>query len=153
MVESSKILSVAMVLGTLAGLGAAAAADLPARTYSKAPAMVAEPVNSWTGFYIGANGGYGWKDPTVSYTPNDPAALLGTCSGVGRSTCIPPASFNAQGGLAGGQIGYNWQFNPSWLVGVETDFDGPGLAARERQASFSAAMDPVYLPRLKRSGR
>jgi outer membrane immunogenic protein len=120
---NSKILSVIVVLGTLAGSSAASAADLPARTYSKSPAVVAEPVYGWTGFYIGANGGYGWKDPTVTYTPNDPDALLGTCSGVGGATCVPPASFNVQGGLAGGQLGYNWQLNPNWLVGVETDFD------------------------------
>ena len=38
----------------------ASAADLPARTYTKAPVVVAEPIYNWTGFYIGANGGYGW---------------------------------------------------------------------------------------------
>src|ERR1700674_774463 len=47
------------LLGTVAlvDLGAtvpALAADLPARTYTKAPAYVA-PIYNWTGFYIGAN--------------------------------------------------------------------------------------------------
>lgn len=43
----------------LAGFaGSAAAADLAARPYVKAP--VAAAVHNWTGFYIGANGGYGW---------------------------------------------------------------------------------------------
>jgi outer membrane immunogenic protein len=120
---NSKILSISLILGTLVGIGAASAADLPAATYSKSPAMVIEPVYGWTGFYIGANGGYGWKDPTVSYTPNDPGAFSGTCSGIGGSTCVPAASFNVQGGLAGGQLGYNWQVNPNWLLGIETDFD------------------------------
>jgi outer membrane immunogenic protein len=120
---NSKILSISLILGTLVGIGAASAADLSAATYSKSPAMVIEPVYGWTGFYIGANGGYGWKDPTVTYTPNDPGAFAGTCSGIGGSTCVPPASFNVKGGLAGGQLGYNWQLNPNWLVGVETDFD------------------------------
>jgi outer membrane immunogenic protein len=119
---NSRILSVAIVLGTLAGIGTASSADLPARTYTKSPAMVAEPVYGWTGFYIGVNGGYGWKDPTVSYAPNDPGSVAG-CTGFALATCIPHASFNTQGGLAGGQIGYNWQINPNWLVGVETDFD------------------------------
>jgi len=40
--------------------GSALAADLPARTYTKAPVMVETP--SWTGFYIfgGAGGGIFW---------------------------------------------------------------------------------------------
>ncbi|MGB7123211.1 MAG: porin family protein, partial [Bradyrhizobium sp.] len=38
--------------------GSALAADLPARTYTKAP-MMPEPVMNWTGFYIfgGIGGG------------------------------------------------------------------------------------------------
>ena len=37
-------------------VGGASAADLPARTYTKAPAMVA-PVSNWGGFYVGLDGG------------------------------------------------------------------------------------------------
>jgi len=37
--------------------GSAVAADLPARTYSKAPAPVAY-APSWTGCYVGGGGGY-----------------------------------------------------------------------------------------------
>jgi hypothetical protein len=37
---------------------AAQAADLPKKAYAPAPVMVAA-VYDWTGFYIGANGGYG----------------------------------------------------------------------------------------------
>ncbi|MET4477566.1 hypothetical protein [Bradyrhizobium sp. F1.13.3] len=37
----------------------ALAADLAARSYVKAPVMV-DPVWSWTGLYVGANGGYSW---------------------------------------------------------------------------------------------
>ena len=36
------------------------AADLAARPYTKAPAMIAA-VYDWSGFYIGANGGGGWS--------------------------------------------------------------------------------------------
>jgi outer membrane immunogenic protein len=78
------------------------------------------PVYSWTGFYVGANGGYGWKDPTVTFTPNDVDANFVTCV---SGTCAPPASFNINGGFGGLQAGYNWQFSPQWVAGVETDFD------------------------------
>ena len=40
--------------------GAASAADLPARTYTKAPPPVVEVYN-WTGFYIGGNVGGVWE--------------------------------------------------------------------------------------------
>jgi len=42
---------------------AALAADMPLKTPSPAPA----PAYSWTGFYVGVNAGYGWKDPSVNY--------------------------------------------------------------------------------------
>ena len=40
---------------------AASAADLAARPYTKAPAMVA-PGYNWSGFYAGVMGGYAWAD-------------------------------------------------------------------------------------------
>ena len=88
----------------LAGFaGAASAADLAARPYVKAP--VAAAVYNWTGFYIGANGGYGWGHvSTVD-------AVFGTST-----------SHDTSGGLAGGQIGYNWQVG-TWVYGVEADGD------------------------------
>jgi len=39
------------------GIAPAAAADLAARPYTKAPPIAA--VYDWSGFYIGANGGWG----------------------------------------------------------------------------------------------
>lgn len=77
---------------------AAFAADLP----RKAPVsyIAPEPVMTWTGFYIGANAGYGW-------------ANVGT-NGV---------SSNLTGFIGGGQLGYNWQTG-AWVFGVEGDFQG-----------------------------
>ena len=46
----------------LVALGMAApasAADLAARPYTKAPPPMITPIYDWTGFYIGANGGWG----------------------------------------------------------------------------------------------
>jgi outer membrane immunogenic protein len=99
-----------LLLGTVGlialGVAPALAADLPARTYSKAPAYVAA-VYDWTGFYIGVNGGYGSSRKAWSnYT------LLGLGPLVGEG------SHDATGGTFGGQIGYNWQV-ASWVFGVE----------------------------------
>ena len=96
---------IAAALLSIAGfVGPASAADLAARPYTKAPPAPAGFYN-WTGFYIGANGGYGW--------------------GSASSYAIPggiPTSHDPSGGLAGGQIGYNWQTGP-WVYGLEADGD------------------------------
>src|SRR5258707_2925513 len=58
---------VLLVTASLIALGAAApavAADLAARPYTKAPAMIAA-VYDWSGFYIGANGGLGSRHNTT----------------------------------------------------------------------------------------
>ena len=100
----------------LSGFGAAsaAAADLPARMYAKAP--VADPVDTWTGFYVGGHVGGLWTSSAATWTPLPSPVDFGvnTISGdTGR------ASF------AGGvQAGYNWQFAPNWVGGIEADWSG-----------------------------
>jgi outer membrane immunogenic protein len=76
----------------------------------------------WTGFFVGINGGYGWANSTLLSTGNDPASIAGTCGGVGKGTCLPQTAFTLHGGTFGGQVGYDWQINPLWLTGIETDF-------------------------------
>ena len=59
--ELKKMTKILLVTASLIALGATApavAADLAARPYTKAPAMIAA-VYDWSGFYIGANGGWG----------------------------------------------------------------------------------------------
>jgi len=80
---------------------AASAADMSRPIY-KAPPPVA-PVWSWTGFYIGGHLGGAWSSESA------------TVAGFGAGG-IDPSGF-----IAGGQIGYNWQFHPNWVVGVEGD--------------------------------
>lgn len=111
------LIAASTVLGT-----PALAADMAVKAPPQ-PVAAPAPVYSWTGFYIGGNGGYGWKDPTVAFTPNDHNANSASCGGVYGSTCPAPASFGIGGALGGLQAGYNWQVNQAWLIGVEADFD------------------------------
>jgi outer membrane immunogenic protein len=83
-------------LWALAG-SAAGAADLPPY-YQPGPAY--NPIYTWTGFYVGINGGGGW----------------------GSSQWDAVNSFDVSGGLIGGTVGYNWQFGQA-VLGAEGDID------------------------------
>ena len=103
-------------IATVALSGTAFAADLPARTYTKAPAPVIA-VYDWTGFYVGGNIGYSWgQSSTVeSFTDALTGAVLGAT----------PAKFDLNGVIGGGQAGYNWQ-RDKWVFGLEADIQGSG---------------------------
>jgi outer membrane immunogenic protein len=108
-----KILS-AVALLTLGFAVPAVAADLPARTYSKAPAIVPPPVYNWGGFYIGANGGGASSHKCWDFTT--PAGIFVAAEGC----------HDATGGLAGGQVGYRWQVS-NWVFGLEAQGDWADL--------------------------
>ena len=83
---------------------AAFAADI-----AKAPAIPAPPpVWTWTGLYLGINGGYGFGSNDITQ------AVAPTFTSAGNTVVAP------KGGLFGGQLGYNAQFGHA-VLGVEGD--------------------------------
>lgn len=96
----------------------AAAADLAARPYTKAPPMIVA-LYDWSGFYIGANGGWGSSRKCWDFVT--PAGTF-----VGGEGC-----HDATGGVAGGQIGYRWQAG-TWVFGLEAQGDWADLKGRNR---------------------
>ena len=114
----SKLLSAAsfLVLSSASVL----AADLP-MSY-KSPAPVA-PLYTWTGFYIGVNGGGGaMNDSNTSGSSSSSQSatnLSGTnLFGVSPSNLGGNNAFHGTGGLAGGQVGYNYQIT-NVVFGIE----------------------------------
>lgn len=105
---SAAALAAACIVGTSA-IGTASAADLarkPQPMPTKAPPAPAYVPFSWTGFYIGVNGGYGF--------------------GRSKWSGLPQNNFNVNGGMGGGQLGYNWQFG-QFVWGLEGDGDWTDL--------------------------
>jgi len=87
--------------------GSALAADLPARTYTKAPVVVETPP-SWTGFYIfGGAGGGVWD------ADNHTSTLAGPISNNVRT--------GGDGWFGTVGAGYDWQFNGTWVAGILAD--------------------------------
>jgi outer membrane immunogenic protein len=73
---------------------------------------------NWSGFYGGANAGYGLANASVA----ESIAIVGLGQASRNSTDL-----SIMGAVVGGQIGYNWQPNMSnWLLGLETDFQWSG---------------------------
>jgi outer membrane immunogenic protein len=119
-----KLLLAVAGIGALAVTSQASAADLAARPYTKAPAMIAA-VYDWSGFYIGLNGGGGSSRNCWNLTADNGVALANTP----REGC-----HDATGGLAGGQVGYRWQ-SASWVFGVEAQGDWANLKGSSASAT------------------
>lgn len=105
--------------------GAASAADMSRPVYKAAP-MVAPGFN-WTGFYLGAVGGYAWGESNTTPT----GILVG----------FPSVKTKPDGWLAGGTIGYNYQ-QGNLVLGTEGEFywsDLSGSQTNNLLAPFTAS--------------
>jgi outer membrane immunogenic protein len=107
------------------------AADLPVKTYTKAPVYV-EPIYNWTGFYIGGNIGYSWGRSSDNST-------LTNSTGTVLFASADKTDLN--GIFGGGQIGYNWQMQ-NWVWGLEADIQGTDEKGT-RAFSYTTPVPPI----------
>jgi outer membrane immunogenic protein len=82
------------------------AADLPPPAYKAQPSPYYVAPFSWSGFYVGINGGYGF----------------GTSNWTATGLPVSTGNFDLKGAVAGGTLGYNLQTG-AWVWGIEGDFD------------------------------
>jgi outer membrane immunogenic protein len=131
-----------IILATvLAGIGstAALAADLGARTYTKAPAIVA-PVATWTGWYAGLNAGWaGGGDGVSTSAAVSPASTTVPSNALGMAEGATSSSRGSNSFIGGGQFGYNYQFSPLFVAGFEADIQA---LSRSRSSSSSSVFPP-----------
>ena len=125
----------ALILVASLGVTSALAADLPVRTYTKAPVYV-DPGYNWSGFYVGGNIGYSWGhaatdgNQTGTQSVSEFTAITNILiPGFPVVTTLPTTPLsgraNVNGFIGGGQAGYNWQ-RGTWLFGLEGDIQGSG---------------------------
>jgi opacity protein-like surface antigen len=93
-----------------------AAAKLPV----KAPPPPAQ-VFTWSGFYFGPHLGGGRAEGKAQ-----------SVSGPGLGFFDPfLTDLNGSGVVGGAQVGFNWQFEPSWVIGLEGDISGAQIDRTE----------------------
>src|SRR5262245_1653095 len=105
-------------VGVIAFTHMASAADVYQPVYKAAPPPA--PVSGWAGWYVGVNAGASFGNVKTDFNEAPLlAASIPVSPGFGFSNREYPDGF-----IGGGQIGYNWQFSPIWVVGLEADFQG-----------------------------
>jgi outer membrane immunogenic protein len=114
-------------------LGAAApalAADMAVKAPPPAPLPV---IYNWSGFYIGANGGWGQSHNCWDFVPVAGAIVPNGCS-------------DQSGGVVGGQIGYRWQSN-QFVFGLEAQGDWADI-----KSSHVSIFNPAFTTQVKVDG-
>src|SRR5882672_10871949 len=114
------------------------AADLRLAPANKAPAL-APAYDPFTGFYIGANVGYGWD--------------FGTSAGAFEAVPLGQLATLPQGFVGGLQAGYGFRLNQNLYLGLEADLDGaaltgsatmPGLVTADSKNTWLASIRPEF---------
>jgi len=129
------LLSIALV----AASGAAHAADLPSKIAPPVFTPPPAPVFTWTGFYLGVSAGYGVDHFAFPYNISVPGAHVVEHRG----------GITAQGAIAGGQVGFNYQFTSdvfslpltNVVMGVEIDNSWSGIRG---QTTANEAFPPEF---------
>ncbi len=108
------------------------------------------PAPLWTGFYAGLNLGGVWdassgqSGSSAYYDPNFPFGA--TIGGVSNLFFLPNGNTTggAYGVIGGGQVGYNFQFGQSIVIGAETDIQATSLSGSgpQNNTSYTSPLTP-----------
>jgi outer membrane immunogenic protein len=113
-----------LLISSIATLGLLGTPAFAADMAVKAPPPAPAPVYGWTGWYVGGNLGasFGRANTDFNGAPLFGETLSGPVPftpGFAGSDTVYPSGF-----MGGGQIGYNWQYSPLIVVGLEADIQG-----------------------------
>jgi outer membrane immunogenic protein len=116
---------------TLLGAVSAMAADVTVQ----APPPPGPTPYDWSGCYVGGNGGYGLGTDITAVNPSNGAAVTTYSPAFTAAAATGSFSYNATGGLAGGQVGCNYQPGRFWVIGAETDYDWAHISGSQTVAT------------------
>jgi outer membrane immunogenic protein len=125
--------AVASVSGAVSG---AVAADMPV----KAPVYKAAPP-SWTGFYFGVGAGFRADDSNArltSATQSGPGFTDDLLACLVNIACSNGVRTSATSFRVSPYVGYNWQFSPLWVAGIEADWGWAGKTTTFGGMTFPA---------------
>lgn len=115
---------------------------LNGRMYTKAPA----PNLPWTGWFVGVNAGY---IDSGGRTNTDVASLTTSSAPANGFNLINSGTnqfnHNSGGFLGGVQAGYNYQFSPSLLMGLEADIQGTSLRQNASGTRRADILPPSWI--------
>ena len=118
--------------GTLSYIDCPQPAPLPAP--APAPVAYTPPAPLWTGFYLGAHAGYEFSE------------LEGTSAAIAAALTLSDDTFDLDGFLAGGQLGYLHQFQNDVVLGLEIDasavFADDAITGTVAVGGINGAIDP-----------
>jgi len=95
---------------------------------SSAPANAQSPTLQWQGFYAGVTAGGTWNEndtttlstTSTDFNPVQPSAAIFAADYAALSSG-PFSSGTGSGVIAGGKVGFNWQFDSGLVAGIEAD--------------------------------
>ena len=118
-------LASAMLMGNI---GTASAADMAV----KAPPIPVVAPYSWTGCYVGVEGGGSWGNNRSTSNGTNNSVVNGTQGSL-------KAESDISGGIVGGTLGCNYQVN-QWVFGIEGDYSWSG------EKGGSNLVNPPFVP-------
>lgn len=126
--HKSSLRLIATTLMSAVSAGAVLAADLPNRKVAPV-AFAPVPVASWTGIYLGVQAGVGMSTAEVKL----PGGVGGVDGAFGR-------------GLLGGvRIGADYQFSPSYVIGLMATADFGDIGGKANLGAGSFSLDALRL--------
>ena len=122
-----KLLLVSVSALALGVIAPANAADMPVKAR---PMPMVAPVFSWTGCYAGAHVGAGWGRNDISEPTNPDFQTFAPANS--------PIGVDSGAGLLGGvQVGCDYQFATSWVVGLRGDFSWANISGQADDPFFA----------------